>query len=136
MERRLRAADQRPGRDGAEDADVQDHRGPPQLGLREAEEQRRRGGDQQHAGKQALQHVPRDEHSRSGCGGRQDGANHQPAGVYEQQPPLRQQLGQLHGEHRSDGVAGIGQACGQADRLWAHVQLAADDRRQRLQRSR
>jgi hypothetical protein len=134
VERRLGAADQRPRGHGPEDAHVQDHRGRAELGRREAEEERRRGGDQQHAGEQALQHVPGDEHRGEGRGRGQHGADHERASVHEQQPPLRQQLGKLHRQDRPHRVGRIGQAPGQGDRLQAHVQLRGDDRRQRLQR--
>jgi hypothetical protein len=110
VERRLGAADQRPGCHGPEDAHVQDHGGPAQLSRGEAEEQRRRGGDEQHAGEQALQHVPGDEHGGASRGRGQHGADHERASVDEQQPALRQQLGKLHRQHRADRVGRVGQA--------------------------
>jgi hypothetical protein len=45
-------------------------------------------------------------------------------------------LGELDGQHRADGVSGVCKAGAQAQRLRAHVQLLADDRRQGLKRCR
>ena len=58
------SAEHRPGRDGAEDAYAQDHRGGPELLGAEAERQGRDGGDQQQARAQPLQNVSGDEHRR------------------------------------------------------------------------
>jgi hypothetical protein len=121
VERRLGAAHQRAGRYRSEDAQVEDHRGPAQLADRKAEEQGRRGGDQQHAGEQALQDVPGDEHAGSGRGGGQHRAEQQRTAVHEQQPALREELGELHGQYRAHRIAGIGQTQGQPDGLHAHV---------------
>ena len=54
------------------------------------------------------------------------------AGVDDEQPPLRQELRELHRQHSADCVASIGQARGQAERLRAHMQLSRDDRCERL----
>jgi hypothetical protein len=130
----LQAADERPERDGAEDAHVHDHGGVAQLVLREADGQRRDRGDQQQARAQPLDDVPGDEHA--GVLGRRldDRAGEQQHRVAEQHPALREVLGEHHGEHGADGVGGVAQSGAQAQRLGAHVELLHDDRRQRLQR--
>jgi hypothetical protein len=132
MERCLGATDQRTGRDSPEYAQIEDHCRPAQPGSREAEEQRRRSCDQQHARAYALEHVPDDEHRRARRSGRQHRADDQGSGVCNQEPALRQQLRQLHREHCADGIAGVGQAGPEAERLRGRVQLRGDDRRQRL----
>jgi len=133
MERRLSAADQRACRDRAENAHVQDRHRPAQLVRWVTQEQRRRRRDQQQAGAQTLQHVPCDEHRRAGRGRREHRASHQHGAVNQQHPPLGQELGELHRQHRPGRIAGIGQARRQVHRLQAHVQLCGDDRRDRRQ---
>ena len=130
----LHAADERAERDRAEHAHVHDHGGVAQLVLRKADRQRRRGGDQQHAGGQALQDVSADEHARvlrRRCEHRPHDEHDR---VDEQHPALRQVLGELDRQHRADGVGRVAQARTQAHRLGAHVQLLGDDRHQRVER--
>ena len=129
----LRAADERAERDRAEHAHVHDHGGVAQLFLRKADRQRRRGGDQQHAGGQALQYVAGDEHARVLRRGREHRPHDEHHRVAEQHPALRQVLGELDRQHRTDRVGGVAQARTQAQRLGAHVQLLGDDRHQRVE---
>ena len=68
--------------------------------------------------------------------GREDRADHEHHGVADEHPALREVLGELDGEHGANCVGGVGEAGAEAQRLLAHVQLLADDRRQRLERGR
>ena len=130
----LHPADERAERDRAEDAHVHDHGRVAQFVLRKADRQRRRGGDQQHAGGQTLQDVSADEHARVVRRRSQHRPHNEDDRVAEEHAALRQVLGELDGQHRTHRVRGIAQTRTQAHRLGGHVQLLRDDRHQRVER--
>ena len=132
----LHTADERADGDRAEHTHVHDHGGVAELGFGIADRQRRCGGDQHHAGRQALQYVSADVHARV----LRRRGEHRPGDeqhrVAEQHPALRKVLGELDRQHRTDGIGRVAQTRTQAHRLSAHVQLLGDDRDQRVERRR
>ena len=133
---RLQSPDERAERHGAEDAHVHDDRRVSQLVRRIADRKRRHRSDQQQARAQPLDHPTRDVHARILRRRREHRADHEQHRVADQHPALRKMLRELNSQHRAHRVRSIRQSRAQAERLHAHVQFLADDRRQRLKRRR